>query len=46
MNKKLTRKIDFLGTGVTTDKFTSSGAIIMVVTVLLYAIIQVHTHAS
>ncbi|KAK9907616.1 hypothetical protein WJX75_007049 [Coccomyxa subellipsoidea] len=41
MNKKLTRKVDFLGTGVTTDKFTSSGAIIMVVTVLLYAIIQV-----
>ncbi|EIE26168.1 hypothetical protein COCSUDRAFT_61158 [Coccomyxa subellipsoidea C-169] len=41
INKKLTRKFDAMGTGVTTDKFTSSGAVIMVATVLLYAIVQV-----
>lgn len=43
MNKKLTRKFDVTRTGVTTDQFTSSGAIIMVVTVLLYAIVQVNS---
>lgn len=43
INKRLTKKYDVLHTGVTTDNFTPSGAIIMVVTVLLYAIVQVCT---
>ena len=41
MNKKLSRKWSLFGTGVTTDSFTPKGAIIMVASVLLYAIIQV-----
>lgn len=41
INKRLTRKYDVLHTGVTTDNFTPSGAVIMVATVLLYAIVQV-----
>ena len=43
INKKLTRKWSLFGTGVTTDSFTPKGAIIMVGTVLLYAIIQVQS---
>ena len=43
INKRLTKKYDALHTGVTTDNYTPSGAIIMVVTVLLYAIVQVNT---
>lgn len=41
INKKLTRKWSLFGTGVTTDNFTPKGALIMVASVLLYAIIQV-----
>ncbi|CAL8462752.1 g2285 [Coccomyxa elongata] len=41
INKRLTKKYDVLHTGVTTDNYTPSGAIIMVATVLLYAIVQV-----
>ena len=41
MNKKLTRKWSLFRTGVTTDNFTPKGAIIMVASVALYAIIQV-----
>ena len=43
INKKLTRKWSLFGTGVTTDSVTPKGAIIMVGTVLLYAIIQVQS---
>ena len=43
INKKLTKKWSLFGTGVTTDSFTPKGAIIMVGTVLLYAIIQVQS---
>lgn len=41
INKRLTRKYDLWRTGVTTDSFTPKGAVIMVATVLLYAIVQV-----
>ena len=43
INKKLTKKWSLFGTGVTTDNFTPKGALIMVGSVLLYAIIQVQS---
>lgn len=46
INKKLTRKWSLFGTGVTTDNFTPKGSLIMVASVLLYAIIQVYRPSS
>lgn len=43
ISKRLTKKYDVMHTGVTTDNYTPSGAVIMVGTVLLYAIVQVCT---
>eukprot|EP00884_Botryococcus_braunii_P016559 jgi/Botrbrau1/3587/Bobra.0078s0039.1 len=40
-NRKLTKKKDLWGTGVTTDEFTSKGALIMMLSCLLYLSVQV-----
>lgn len=44
--KQLTHRFSLTKTGATTDQYTPKGAIIMIITVFLYAIIQVRKHCS